>query len=99
MEVSGQRFRLKRPLDWAAVTDHAEDLVEMEMILQADAPGHQHPTAQELRGLCTMEERERWFLAFARRNRIGKPEHLPCWQGPVRTAAAWSSPIWFTPRG
>ena len=72
VEVSGQRFRLKRPLDWAAVTDHA------------DAPGHQHPTAQELRGLRTMEERERWFLDFARRNRSG---------------AARSAPIWFTPRG
>jgi hypothetical protein len=86
VEVSGQRFRLKRPLDWAAVTD------------QADAPGHQHPTAQELRGLRTMEERERWFLNFARRNRSGKPEHLPFWQGSASTAAAWSSLIWFTPR-
>jgi hypothetical protein len=46
VEVSGERFRFMRPLDWAAVTD------------QADAQGHQHPTAQELRGLRTMEERE-----------------------------------------
>jgi hypothetical protein len=45
-----------------------------------------------------MEERERWFLDFARRNRSGKPEHLPFRQGPAFTAAAWSSPIWFTPR-
>jgi hypothetical protein len=59
VEVSGQRFRLKRVLDRAAVTDHAEDLGEMHTILQADAPGHQQPTVQELRGLRTMEERER----------------------------------------
>ena len=89
VEVSGQRFRLRRPLDWAAVTDHAEYLGEMETILQPDAPGHNDPTARELRNLQTMEEREKWFLDFARRNRSGKPEHLPFWQGPASTAASW----------
>ena len=43
MEVSGQRFRLQRPLDWSAVTDHAEYLGEMETILQADAPAISTP--------------------------------------------------------
>ena len=66
VEVSGHRFRLKRPLDWAAVTDHAEYLGEMETILQPDAPGHNEPAVKELRGLSTMEEREKWFLDFAR---------------------------------
>jgi hypothetical protein len=51
VEVSGQRFRLRRPLDWAAVTDHAEFLGEMETILQSEAPGHNDPTVKELRGL------------------------------------------------
>jgi hypothetical protein len=88
VDVSGQRFRLKRPLDWAAVTDHAEDLGEMETILQSEAPGHHDPTARELRGLTTMEERETWFLDFASRNRSCKPEHLPFWQSPSSTAAA-----------
>ena len=46
-----------------------------------------------------MEERERWFLDFARRNRSSKADPLPFWQGPASTAAAWSSPIWFTPGG
>jgi hypothetical protein len=89
VEVSGQRFRLQRPLDWAAVTDHAEYLGEMETILQPGAPGHNDPTVKELRGLSTLEERERWFLNFQKRNRSGKPEHLPFWQGPASTASAW----------
>ena len=38
VEVSGQRFRLRRPLDWAAVTDHAEYMGEMETVLQPDSP-------------------------------------------------------------
>mgnify|MGYP006276477051 CR=1 FL=1 len=89
VEVSGQRYRLRRPLDWAAVTDHAEYLGEMETILQPDAPGHDLAEVKELRGLSTMEEREKWFLDFAKRNRSGKPEHLPFWQGPASTASAW----------
>lgn len=89
VEVSGQRFRLRRPLDWAAVTDHAEFLGEMETILQADAPGHNDPTVKELRGLSTLEERERWYLNFQKANRSGKPDHLPFWQGPASTASAW----------
>lgn len=89
VEVSGHRFRIKRPLDWAAVTDHAEYLGEMDTILQPDAPGHNDPTARELRGLSTLEAREAWFADFAKRNRSGKPEHLPFWQGPASTASAW----------
>ena len=93
VEVSGQRFRLRRPLDWAAVTDHAEYLGEMETILQPDAPGHNDPTVKELRGLSTLEQREAWFADFAKRNRSGKPEHLPFWQGPASTASAWQRSV------
>ncbi|MEB3319308.1 MAG: DUF3604 domain-containing protein [Cyanobium sp.] len=93
VEVSGQRFRLRRPLDWAAVTDHAEYLGEMETVLQPGSPGHNNPTVKELRGLTTMEEREGWYLNFQKANRSGKPEHLPFWQGPASTASAWRRSI------
>ena len=40
VEVSGQKFRLHRPLDWAAVTDHAEYIGEMYSTMTSGAPGH-----------------------------------------------------------
>ena len=88
VDVSGQRFRLSRPLDWVAVNDHAEDLGEMEPILQPVASGHDQPEVNELRGLSSMEEREKWFLDLSRRNRSGKPEHLPFKAPPALGAAA-----------
>jgi hypothetical protein len=74
---SGQRFRLRCPLDWAAVTDHAQYLGEMGTILQSEAPGHNDPTVKELGGLTTLEERERWSLNVQKAIRSGKPDHLP----------------------
>ena len=93
VEVSGQRVRLRRPLDWAAVTDHAEYMGEMETVLQPDSPGHGAAEVQELLGLQTMAEREKWYLDFQRRNRSGTPGHLPFWQGPVSTATAWQRSV------
>jgi hypothetical protein len=98
VEVSGQRFRLKRPLDWAAVTDHAEFIGDMETVLQPGSPGHDLPLVRELRNLTTMEEREKWFLEFQKGNRSGKPTHLPFWQGPQSTAAAWRRNLEATAR-
>jgi hypothetical protein len=89
VKVSGQRFRLKRPLDWAAVTDHAEFIGDMETVLQPDSPGHNLHLVKELRSLTTMAEREKWFLDFQKGNRSGQPTHLPFWQGAHSTAAAW----------
>lgn len=59
VEVSGQRFRLKRPLDWAAVTDHAEFIGDMETVLQPGSLGHNLPLVKELRSLSNMAEREK----------------------------------------
>jgi hypothetical protein len=98
VEVSGQRFRLKRPLDWAAVTDHAEFIGEMETVLQPASPGYNLPMVKELRNLTTMEQREKWFLDFQKGNRSGKPTHFPFWQGPASAAAAWTRNLEATTR-
>ena len=50
VEMSGQRFRLQRPLDWAAVTDLAEDLGEMKTILQPRPRGTVNPWSRMWRG-------------------------------------------------
>ena len=45
VDVGGQKLRLRRPLDWAAVTDHAEYIGEMYSTMTTGAPGHDQRTA------------------------------------------------------
>ena len=58
VDVGGQKLRLRRPLDWAAVTDHAEYIGEMYSTHDPGAPGHDQELLQQLRGLESAEERE-----------------------------------------
>ena len=46
VEVGGVKVRLHAPLDWAAVTDHAEYLGEMYSTMNESAPGYEQRTAQ-----------------------------------------------------
>jgi hypothetical protein len=90
VEVSGQKFRLHRPLDWAAVTDHAEYIGEMYSTMTAGAPGYDQATLVELRGLQDIEEREKWFLEYVvKSNRSATPQHPPFYAGAATTASGW----------
>ena len=91
MEVSGVKFRIDQPLDWAAVTDHAEYLGEMYSTLNVGALGSDQPQVVELRGLTDYNEREQWFLKYViSANRGGgKPAHPPFWGGPETSKNGW----------
>lgn len=90
VEVGGQKVRLKAPLDWAAVTDHAEYLGEMYSTIDEGAPGHDNELIEQLRGLSTIEERERWFLEYVVKSNRGRtPRHPPFYAGPETAAGAW----------
>ena len=78
VEVGGVKVQLAKPLDWAAVTDHAEYIGEMYSTMVAGAPGHDNAQLKELRGLTTMEEQEKWFLEYVvKSNRSTTPQHPP----------------------
>jgi len=91
VEVSGQKFRLRRPLDWAAVTDHAEYLGEMYSTMTPGAPGHDQPSLQALRELKSPEEQQKWYLQYivGRRTAANPQAHPPFYAGPETEASGW----------
>ena len=59
--VNGQVHKIDRPLDFVAVTDHAEYLGEMYSAMVEGAPGHDQDQLKQLRGLTDPIERKKWF--------------------------------------
>jgi Protein of unknown function (DUF3604) len=90
VEVNGSKVKLHAPLDWAAVTDHAEYLGEMYSTMVAGAPGHDNPQLQELRRMTSYEDREKWFLEYVQKaNRGTTPQHAPFYAGPETAIGGW----------
>ena len=55
VKVNGIRHRIKRPLDFAAVTDHSEFLGESYSLMNPGAPGYDHPLAKAFREASDLE--------------------------------------------
>jgi len=90
MTVNGQPHRIVEPLDFAAVTDHAEYLGEMYSTMVAGAPGHDQDKLKELRSMTSFEDRETWFLNYVvKSNRSDTPQHPPFFAGPETVKSAW----------
>ncbi|MGI9363828.1 MAG: DUF3604 domain-containing protein [Rhizobiaceae bacterium] len=88
--VNGQHKQLKRPLDFAAVTDHVEYLGEMYSAIFPDAPGHLQDDLQQLRGLESIEDKQNWFFKYVVANNRGEnPTHPPFYMGPETTKSGW----------
>ncbi|MEH6610670.1 MAG: DUF3604 domain-containing protein [Halioglobus sp.] len=92
--VNGQPHRIRRPLDFAAVTDHAEYLGEMYAALTPGAPGHDHPQIQQLINLTDLEERRRWFLKYVISNSRGeRPKHSDFYPGEAAVSSGWKQTV------
>jgi len=90
VSLLGQSLTRKRPLDFAAVTDHAEYLGEMFSTMYEGAPGHDQDLLIELRGLTDPDERREWFLKYVvSSNRGDTPAHPPFFAGPDTIKSAW----------
>ncbi len=90
MLVNGQHKQLRRPLDFAAVTDHVEYLGEMYSTIFPDAPGHLQDDLLQLRSLQSLEEKQQWFFKYVVSNNRGdNPSHPPFYMGPETTASGW----------
>ncbi|MEP4485841.1 MAG: DUF3604 domain-containing protein [Halioglobus sp.] len=92
--VNGQPHQIRRPLDFAAVTDHAEYIGEMYSTLNETAPGYDQPLLQQLRGLTAIEEREQWFFKYViSNNRGATPAHPEFFAGESTITSAWKLAI------
>ncbi len=86
----GTVMQHKRPLDFAAVTDHAEYIGEMYSTMFSDAPGHDNEDLEDLRSMTEIEDRQNWFFKYViSSNRSTTPQHPPFFAGPSTAKSAW----------
>ncbi len=92
--LNGRQHNILKPLDFCAVTEHAEYLGEMYTTHVTGAPGYDDPKVVELRGLETFEEQERWYLQeFQANQRSGRPGQMSFYKGPETARSAWKDVI------
>ena len=92
--VNGQKHNIGRPLDFVAVSDHAEFIGEMYSTQVPGAKGGDNPMLDELRNLKSVDEQRAWFVKYVVSNNRGdKPDHPPFYAGPETTRSAWQDVI------
>lgn len=90
MVINGSPLRLKRPLDFAAVTDHAEYLGETYTLLNEGTPGYDDPVATQMREVDNLEDGLALFIKYVvTPNRTGSKPHPDFWQGIESVKSQW----------
>ncbi len=88
--VDGKPHRINKPLDFAAVTDHAEYIGEMYSAMNPGAPGYDQDLLKQLRSMTDINERRQWFMKYViSNNRSDTPSHPPFFAGPETVKSAW----------
>ena len=90
VHISGKEHKISRPLDFAAVTDHAEYIGESYSAIIPGAPGYDSKDLQDLRNADTFEKQMAWYGKFSinQRNPSG-PVHPDYFAGPETVQSAW----------
>ena len=90
MEASGKTMQLKRPLDFVALTDHAEYIGEMYSILNPKSKEYNNEQAISLRAVDNLKDGLELFVELVvKSNRGSTPKHLDLFEGPSSMVSAW----------
>jgi hypothetical protein len=90
MMVNGSMHKLKRPLDFAAISDHAEFFGETYTLMNEGTPGYDDPIATQMREADTYDEALELFIKYGvTPARTGGSLHPDFYQGPESTKAGW----------
>ncbi|MFN9494171.1 MAG: DUF3604 domain-containing protein, partial [Sphingobacteriales bacterium] len=90
VESNEVKMKLHVPLDFCAVTDHAEYIGEMYSLMTPGSPGNDHEATTAIRNAKTYEEAMALFIKYvAGNNRGANPQHPEFYQGPETTKSGW----------
>lgn len=96
IEIAGRKMKLRRPLDFCAVTDHAEGLGEMNMIQFLRTKGHRGIIPSYIRGIYNADstinkKRQQKIIDIGAKQlqKTDKLEHPFFFRGYETTMSAW----------
>ena len=90
MQINGSLHKLKRPLDFVAISDHAEYFGETYTMMNPGTPGYDDPIATQMREVDNLEDGLSLFVEYVvKPNRTGDKPHPDFWQGPESVKSGW----------
>lgn len=88
--ANGSAHKLKRPLDFCAISDHAEYLGETYTLMNEGTPGYDDPVAQQMRNADNYEDAMALFVKYViTPARTGGSSHPDFYQGEASTISGW----------
>ncbi|MGB5653199.1 MAG: DUF3604 domain-containing protein, partial [Robiginitalea sp.] len=90
MQINGSLHKLQRPLDFVAISDHAEYFGETYTMMNPGTPGYDDPIATQMREVNNLEDGLSLFVEYVvKPNRTGDKPHPDFWQGPESVKSGW----------
>ncbi|MBB5210962.1 DUF3604 domain-containing protein [Microbulbifer hydrolyticus] len=90
VKVNGSMHKIKRPLDFCAVTDHAEFIGETYTLMTPGAPGYDDPLAKKFRDVTDLKEALGLYNQYVLTPlATGKDPHPPFFQGVESIKSSW----------
>ena len=94
MKVNGSMHKIQRPLDFCAVTDHAEFMGEAYSLMNPGAPGYDDPVAKAFRDATDLKTALGLYGKYVLQPlSSGESPHPPFFQGAEAIKSTWKKNI------